>query len=132
MTRHRATFQTNPSVLHLSTRDKQYVYKADGINVGWGLKADVANDEGMSETDGSDVTLTWSPHIRIRKFLVPHTQCWSKRLLQGNDSKKYAHEDSYKEKTSKPTKEMSTFFYYKSSNTLTNQGTHNSPPALAL
>ena len=96
------------------------------------MKVDTANDEGMSETDGSDVTLTWSPHIRIRRFLVPYIQCWSKRLLQGKDSEKYAHEDSYKEKTSKPRKEMSTFFYYKSSNTLTNQGTHNSPPALAL
>ena len=73
MTRHRATFQTNPSVLRLSTHDKQKVYKADGINLEQGSKADAANDEGMSETDGSDVTLTWSPHIRIRKFLVPHT-----------------------------------------------------------
>ena len=91
------------------------------------MKADAANDEGMSEIDDSEVTLTWSPHIRIRKFLVPHAQCWSKRLLQGKDSEKYVHKDSYKEKTSKPRKEMSTFFYYKSPNTFTNQGSHNSP-----
>ena len=73
MTKRRATSQTKPSALHLSTHDKQY--KADIINIGWGLKADAANDEGLSETDDSDVTLTWSPHIRIRKFIVPHAQC---------------------------------------------------------
>ena len=72
MTRHRATFQTNLLVLHLSTHDKQKVYKADGINLERGLKANAANDEGMSEIDSFDVTLTRSPHIRIRKFLVPY------------------------------------------------------------
>ena len=47
-------------------------------------KADDTKLRGMHETDDSDLTLV--------------------RLLQGKGSVKYAHEDSYKEKTSNPRK----------------------------
>ena len=36
-------------------------------------------------------------------------------------------EDFYEEKNFYTKEEMSTFYYYKSPNTLTNQGTHNLP-----
>jgi len=63
----------------------------------------------------------------IKKNLALHDWCQSKRLLQEKDFEKYAHEDSYKEKKSTPRKRGQPFTTIKSPNTLTNEGTYNSP-----
>ena len=79
----------------------------------------------MHETDGSDMTLTWPPCVRVQGNILCPTLSVNQKdsykeripqntlmrtpirkilLNQGNDFTKYAHEDSYKEKTSKPRK----------------------------
>ena len=64
-------------------------------------KADDTKLKGMTETDGSDITLL-GLHACIYKEIscAPHLE----RLLQGKGSTKYAHKDSYKEKASKSRK----------------------------
>ena len=60
----------------------------------------------MHETDGSNVTLTWPPCMCIKGNILRPTL--SVILLQGKESVKYGYEDSYKEKTSNPRKNVNT------------------------
>ena len=55
----------------------------------------------MHETDGFDITL-----LGLHACIYKEISCalHLKRLLQGKGFAKYAHKDSYKEKTSKPRK----------------------------
>ena len=82
-------------------------------------------DEGVGEADDSDVALL-GLHVCIYKEIscAPRLVL-IKRLLQGKNSEKYAHEDSYKEKNFTPRKRGQPFTTIKSPNTLTNKGTHN-------
>ena len=57
--------------------------------------------KGMHEIDGSDITL-----LGLHACIYKEISCAShlERLLQGKSFAKYAHKDSYKEKTSEPRK----------------------------
>ena len=99
--------------------------KADNPDEGVGEADDL--DKGVGIADDPDVALL-GLHVCIYiEISYAPRLVLIKRLLQGKDSEKYAHKDSYKEKNSTPRKRGQPFTTIKSPNTLTNQGTHNLP-----
>ena len=106
------------------------VGEADNPNEGVGEVDDL--DKVVGELDDPDVALL-GLHVCIYKEIsCTPLLVLIKRLLQGKDFEKYAHEDSYKEKNSTPRKRGQPFTTIKSSNTLTNQSTHNWPRSSTL
>ena len=73
--------------------------ETDEVNLGGGRK--LTTLKGIHETNDSDITLL-SLHTCVCKEISCALRL--ERLLQGKGSAKYAHKDSYKEKTSKPRK----------------------------
>ena len=97
------TKQTHRSCLWplIGDENREFIARSWWDQLGRIWKANGTKLKGMHKTDNSDITLLGLYACVYKE--ISYAPCLE-RLLQGKGSIKYAHKNSYKEKTSKPRK----------------------------